>query len=98
MAIFEKEKNSSISPILLLLIIVLGVLGGFIYNNQITPAADERIKPMKSISPDDTLSKLRNSRMDFSILEDETFKSLKVFVELPINPGETGRENIFLPF
>jgi hypothetical protein len=98
MPIFEKEKNSSISPVLLLLIVVLGVLGGFIYNSQITPATDERIKPIKSISPEDTLSKLKSSKLDFSILEDETFKNLKVFVELPINAGETGRENIFLPF
>jgi hypothetical protein len=98
MPIFGKEKKSNIGFIPLILIVVLGILAGFIYNGQVTPITDERIKPIKSISPDDTLSKLKSGKLDFSVLEDETFKSLKVFVELPINPGEAGRENIFLPF
>ena len=98
MPIFEKEKKGGIGGIFLILIVIMGILAGFIYNSQVTASPNPNIKDMKPISPEDALSKLKNSKLDFSILENETFTNLKTIGDIPVIPGETGRDNIFAPF
>lgn len=44
-----------------------------------------------------TEQKLKEIKLDFSVLDDVLFKSLKSHGILPISPGETGRDNPFQP-
>ena len=45
----------------------------------------------------DNIDKLSNLNVDFSIFDDERFKALQIFGELPVSPGITGRKDIFAP-
>lgn len=43
-------------------------------------------------------SELRSVSLDLSVLDNILFKQLKVFGLIPVNPGQTGRNNPFAPF
>ena len=45
----------------------------------------------------DNIDKLSNLNVDFFIFDDERFKALQIFGELPVSPGITGRKDIFAP-
>jgi len=76
-----------------LLIVFLGLIVGIIYYFGL-------IKPEPSIAPKmyTDLLEFRTVRFDFSVLENKSFKNLEIFGRIPIDPGVTGRENIFAPF
>lgn len=84
------------SPIISIAIILAGLIGGYIYYSQ-TPVETSPIQTV-SISADDNLSKFKDLKFDFSILDDARFQALKIFGESPVLPGSTGRTDIFAPF
>ena len=43
-------------------------------------------------------AELRSLNLNFSIFDQVLFKKLKVFGIIPVNPGQTGRDNPFRPF
>jgi hypothetical protein len=89
-----RENPSRIIPIA---IIVLGVVAGYLfYSMSIKGSAAEIPPPV--VAPNDVLSKFKELDLDFSIFDDLRFKSLKIFGESPVQPGQTGRADIFAPF
>ena len=82
-----------------ILIIIFGVVLGYIfYSNQLffpeiaTPA-------LEGTRPDEAenVTKLENVSLDFSIFDNIIFKELKIFGEIPVVPGVTGKNDPFSP-
>ena len=74
----------------------LGIIAGYLFFSMTIQGSKEGI-PLPVIA-DDTLSKFKDLSLDFSIFDDARFKSLKIFGESPVQPGPTGRLDIFAPF
>jgi hypothetical protein len=81
------------SPILLYLIVLLGVVLGYLYNSQANPAASVPPVPVKVQLT--TLQPLANLKIDYSLLTSTQFQQLQVFGELPVRPQSGGRGNPF---
>lgn len=85
-----RQKSSNVFG---LLIIILGIIAGYIfYTNLIKPAI-----PVAPRAYEDLL-RFRNVSFDFSVIDRAAFENLSVFGELPVRPGSTGRQDIFAPF
>lgn len=81
------------SKVILGFIIFIGFAVGYLYYSQ----TSETIVSTGTVSLDPDLEYFQNTKLDFSILEDERYKSLEVYGEVPVDPGVTGRKNIFAP-
>jgi hypothetical protein len=90
----NKENSSKVIPIA---IVVLGFVAGYLFYFLTIKGTEAEI-PSPAVSQDDTLSRFKDINLDFSVFDDFRFKSLKVFGELPVQPGTTGRVDIFAPF
>ena len=77
-------------------IVFAGIAGGYLYYSQVL----QQISPpqIPEISSSDTLAKFKDIKFDFSIFDDARFRSLKVFGESPVQPGTTGKTDLFSPF
>ena len=81
------------SKIVLGFIIFIGFALGFLYYTQTSEVAiDTDTTPI-----DSNLGYFDSVRLDFSIFEDERYKVLDIYGEIPVDPGVTGRRNIFAP-
>ncbi len=89
----SKENPSKVIPIA---IAVLGVIAGYLFFSLTIQGSEVGIAP--PAPTDETLSKFKDLSLDFSIFDDARFKSLKIFGESPVQPGATGRVDIFAPF
>ncbi len=89
----SKENQSKMIPIA---IMVLGVIAGYFFFSLTIQGSEVEIPP--PVLADDTLSKFKDLGLDFSIFDDTRFKSLKTFGESPVQPGPTGRVDIFAPY
>lgn len=89
--------NSSSSPKLYItLIVLIGLVGGYIvYSQWIAPT--EALIPPTPISSQDTLTTFKNLKIDFSVLDNPGYKSLITSGESPVNPGITGKKDLFAP-
>ncbi len=81
---------------ILALIIVLGFAAGYIYYSQWAVPARVIIPPPPIMGKDD-LKTFENLKIDFSILDNAKYKTLQVFGESPVNPGVTGKKDLFAP-
>lgn len=81
------------SKLLLYLIILLGLVMGFLYSNQNDPTAS--VPTLDARLQLSTLAGLKNVKIDDSILTSAAFTSLKVFGQLPVQPSGSGRDNPF---
>lgn len=80
----------------MVLIIVLGFGIGYFYYSQWAVPARVPIGP--PLTPgEDNLKIFENVKIDFSVLEENKYKVLKIFGEFPVNPGVTGKKDIFAP-
>lgn len=81
------------------LIITLIASVGFIMGYLNYESVDNVVFTIKNpISANDSLKSFKNFKLDFSILDDEKYKSLEIFGENPVDPGVTGeRKNPFAP-
>jgi len=82
---------------ILLLILVVAFAIGYLYYSQSIQPAQLPINP-PPVSVKDDLMKFKDLTIDLSILDDNRFKSLRVFGESPVKPGVTGKRDIFAPF
>lgn len=81
------------SKLLLYLIMLLGLVMGYLYNSQTDPAAVVPVLNARlQLAP---LAGLKNASIDDSILKDPAFSSLRVFGQLPVQPVGGGRDNPF---
>ena len=85
------------NTLILVMIMLLGVvLGYFYYSSYVLPALTPVGPP--PISETDDLQKFKDLQIDFAILANTKFKNLQIFGESPVNPGVTGKRDLFLPF
>ena len=89
-------KNST-SPVILIAIVTLGLIAGYFYYSQALQDQALPIQPI-SIPAEDKLAKFKDLKLNFSAVDDLTFKVLRIFGESPVQPGSTGRVDIFAPF
>jgi len=80
---------------LLILVVVFAI--GYLYYSQSIQPAQLPISPLP-LSAKNDLAVFKNLTIDFSVLDDSKFKSLRVFGESPVKPGITGKRDIFAPF
>jgi len=90
----SKENSSKVMPIA---IATLGIIAGYLFYSLTIRGSETGIPP-PVIAQDDTLSKFNNVDLNFSVFDDFRFKALKIFGESPVQPGPTGRVDIFAPF
>ncbi|HYU64771.1 MAG TPA: hypothetical protein VEK36_00680 [Candidatus Paceibacterota bacterium] len=89
MALIRRQSN-----LISYLIIALGLVGGYVFQSQfiappsppVLPAAGKEIQELKKL------------KIDFKALENEQYRSLQVYGELPVNPGLSGKRDLFAPF
>ena len=70
---------------------------GYLYYSQSIQPSQLPINPPPLTTKDD-LTMFKDLTIDFSILDDRRFKSLKIFGESPVKPGVTGKRDPFAPF
>ncbi|OGM99023.1 MAG: hypothetical protein A2915_03640 [Candidatus Yanofskybacteria bacterium RIFCSPLOWO2_01_FULL_41_34] len=90
-----QQSNNQIT-LIVALIIVLGFAVGYLYYSQWAVPARVSIEPPVVAGRDD-LNKFENLKIDFSILDNKKYKALQIFGESPVNPGVTGKKDIFAP-
>lgn len=95
----EQKKRQRI---LIYILVVVAIITAFIWysNYQKRPVVEEFIPTEEgsAIGPSFAEETIKEIRLDFSILDDSLFKSLKSHGLLPVTAGETGRENPFSPY
>lgn len=88
--------SSSPSKLYVILIICVGLVGGFVaYNQWVKPA--ENVIPPPALSSQDSLTSFESLKIDFSVLKNAVSSDLVVSGESPVNPGVTGKKDIFAP-
>ena len=82
------------SRIILFFIVMIGAIIGYLNYS----GSDVGLLPDEPLIRKDDLDSFADFWIDFSILEDERYKTLEIFGESPVNPGITGeRRDPFLP-
>jgi len=84
------------SKLYILLIILIGLIGGYVFYAQwIKPS--ETVIPAAAVDKQDNLNSFRNMRIDFTAIKNISSKDLIVSGEAPVNPGVTGKKDLFAP-
>lgn len=89
----NKQNN-----LILILIIVVGLAGGYLYYSQFGSLNLPEIPPPPTPAGKDTLLQFQNLSVNLSILSNPAYSALGTFGESPVNPGPTGKKDIFAPF
>jgi hypothetical protein len=84
------------SKMLLYLIILVGLVGGYMYYSY-SGASEVVVPQVQKAGRKGDLAKFENMKIDFDFLNEQSYKSLQIYGELPVNPGTPGRQNIFAP-
>jgi hypothetical protein len=89
-------QKKSQSSVVLAAIVIAGIVGGYLYYSQVL----QQLSPpqVPQISASDTLAKFKEIKFDFSIFNDAQFKALRTIGESPVQPGVTGKDDLFAPF
>lgn len=86
----------SSSKIYIPLIIIVGLIGGYVlYSQWVQP--NEAVIPPPAVSTKDSPATLKNIKIDFKVLDDPAYKSLITSGESPVSPGITGKKDLFAP-
>lgn len=88
------NKTDSEKLFIILILFVGFAVSFLIASNAGTPSASQQPMVVRGEIP----AELRAINLDFSVLDNILFKQLKVFGVIPVNPGQTGRDNPFAPF
>lgn len=78
-----------------ILIIVVGIVGGYLYYAQVDITLE--LPASTVVQSKDDLTQFENININFSVLDDERFKNLRVQGESPVDAGQTGKRDIFAP-
>jgi len=88
--------QESYSKLYVSLIVLVGLIGGYVvYSQWVKPS--ETLVPPPTISTKDGPATLKSIKIDFSVLDDSTYKKLITSGESPVNPGITGKKDLFAP-
>ena len=98
MEIISRSKTGNTSSLLIqILVIFLGVIIGYLIYSQLLIARQPSVPATQQNT--DNLTKFSNpSGFDFDFLNHASFKSLKLLGETPVQPGVTGKTDLFAPF
>ncbi len=88
-----QTTNNSI----MLLILVVAFATGYLFYSQWIQPTQLPIDP-PPVTAKENLAMFKDLTIDFSVLDDSRFESLRVFGESPVKPGVTGKRDIFAPF
>ncbi len=77
-----------------ILIVLLGLGGEYFYYAQLTEPYAPAPAPAAGKEAFDAL---KNLTVDFSVLTNKHFRTLKIYGEFPLNPGFTGKADLFAP-
>lgn len=75
------------------MVMLLGLLMGFLYSTSNDPAANVPLLDVKYQTT--SLQSLRAAKIDEAIINSETFKSLRIFGSLPVIPAAGVKSNPF---
>ncbi|MDP3731111.1 MAG: hypothetical protein Q8R34_01300 [bacterium] len=75
------------------LILFTGLALAYLLGSSVETSDVSQPRAIREISPE-----LASVNLDLSVLDDILFKQLKVFGTIPVNPGQTGRDDPFAPF
>ena len=89
-------QQTNQNTLIVALIIILGFAAGYIYYSQWSGPSIISIEA-PAVSGRDDLKTFENMKIDFSILDNQKYKALEIFGESPVNPGSTGKKDIFAP-
>ena len=89
-----QQNNQSV--LIAALIVVLGFAIGYFYYSQWAVPARTPVEP-PPIPEKDDLKTFESLKIDFSILDNKKYKVLEIFGESPVNPGITGKKDLFAP-
>lgn len=94
----QKKRQKTLLGILIAAVIITAFV--WYISFQKGPSVEEFISPEERVSPgySFTEQRLKEVKLDFGILDDALFKSLKSHGVLPVTAGETGRTNPFRPY
>ena len=81
------------SSTLLYLIILLGVVLGYLYNSQSDPTSSVPVVPAKDQLT--TLQPFTSLKIDYSLLTSNQVRQLQVFGELPVQTQAGGKSDPF---
>jgi len=81
--------------LVLMILIFAGIVGGYLYHTNIS--SELFINPPLNGKTGD-LDDFKDISLTLSDKEITRIDSLRVFGESPVNPGLTGKRNIFAPF
>ncbi len=84
------------SKIILAFIVIMGFVAGYFYYFDIVGGPEAPL-PLPTTTGDN-LDSFPNITLDFSILDNDVYRSLQLFGESPVSPNVTGKKNIFAPF
>ena len=90
------QQQNNQTTLIIALIIVLGFAVGYFYYSQWVVPDRVLVEPPPIAGRDD-LKTFENLKIDFSILDNKRYKALEIFGESPVNPGITGKKDIFAP-
>ncbi|OGN16585.1 MAG: hypothetical protein A3C88_01755 [Candidatus Yanofskybacteria bacterium RIFCSPHIGHO2_02_FULL_50_12] len=89
----QQQTNSLLYTVL---IVVLGLAAGYIYYSQwVAPFAAE--VPPAPIAAQDDFSTFKDLKINFSSFKDKAYAKFNIFGELPVDPGITGKRDLFAP-
>jgi len=91
----QNQKNKPTEKVILTLIIIVGLVGGYFYYSSV--ASIEQSIILKPVIGKD-LEQFKNISLDFSIFDKIGFKELKIFGESPVRAGQEGKTDLFAPF
>lgn len=89
-------NSQSSSKLYISLIIVIGLVGGYIAYSQFVQSLEKAVPPPTITSKDSTTT-LKNITVNFKVLDDPAYKALITSGESPVNPGTTGKKDLFAP-
>ncbi len=88
------QQSSNQNLLLVIFIILLGFAGGYLYSSQVM---GEFTAPALPSDGKETFEKLKALKADFSVLTNKDIQALRIFGESPVNPGATGKSDLFAP-
>ena len=78
------------------MIIIVGFAIGYFYYSQWIVPLVAPIEP-PAVAGKDDLKKFESMNINFLILDNKKYKALETFGESPVNPGATGKKDLFAP-
>ena len=91
----QNKSTHTTNPLILLLIIVMGVVAGYVFYGQ---AGDSVAPALPAAASDSAFVKFKNLKFDFTLFQNQSFADLKTYGQTPITPGTTGRQDVFAPW